>query len=154
MNVEVTFTPEQFKRNLRVAVARGLTEGANVLADRMVRNFGTEGGGVVRKTRKGRNVYKAAPPGAFPGIRTGNLRRSIIYKAATEKSMVSSAGCTAGQVDRYGYFLEYGTSKMAARPWAMRSYRLAKSEVRRTMIATARREFQRLTERSVRRGLR
>lgn len=102
-------------------MADGLTAGAEVLADEMARNFGSEGGGVVGKTATGRNVYKAAPPGKFPGIRTGNLRNSIAYQAATPAEMIAYAGCAPGQIDRYGYWLEYGTSKMAARPWAKRS---------------------------------
>ena len=74
------------------------------MADEMRRNMGREGGGVVGKGGKGgkRNIYESAPPGAFPGIRTGQLRRSIMHTSATASRLVSSAGSASGKQDRYG----------------------------------------------------
>lgn len=60
-------------------------------------------------------------PGNPPAIVTGNLRRSIQMQKVQEKNY------KVGSALDYARFLEFGTSKMAARPWLNRSYNLAKS---------------------------
>lgn len=143
----VTWKADEFVADVRGAVAVGLTAGAKVIADEMRRNMGSEGGGVVGKTPTGRNIYKASPPGAFPGIRTGNLRRSIMHVGATAANLISSAGSAAGKQDRYGLWLEYGTRKMAPRPWILRSFNRAKDRAFEMMANASRAEFQRITDR-------
>jgi len=144
MGYKLNWTPENLTKPLNEAVAKGLTAGAALLSDTMARNMGSEGGGVVGKTKTGRNIYKASPPGRFPGIRTGNLRNSITYEAATASHLTSVAGTTVGKADKYGMFLEFGTSKMAARPWALRSFNQNKTRIVSVMNVVARREFDRL----------
>lgn len=157
------------ERMTREAAAAGLNAAAPVLADRMARNFGSEGGGVVgadlsplaggpthgRRRRRGRDRYVSAPPGAFPGVRTGNLRNSIAYSRATPARLVAAAGTnlaraprsaggkapSARDVDRYGLYLEFGTSKMAARPWALRTLRENQRQLFSVFLGAARRHM-------------
>jgi hypothetical protein len=110
----------------REAVAAGLTRGAIVLQGAMKRNLGSMG--------------NPSQPGEYPGIRTGNMRRSISHQAATAKQLVSAAGTPLG-FDNYPLWLEFGTSKMAARPWAMRSYRSAEQVIKAEIRARAREAF-------------
>ena len=149
MRATVTWTPEEFVADAREAVAAGLTAGAMELASEMRRNMGSEGGGVIGKGGKSgkRNIYAAAPPGHFPGIRTGQLRRSIMHTDATAKDLTASAGSASGKQDRYGLWLEYGTSKMAARPWILRSFNRAKDKVFDRMAKVAREKFETMTDR-------
>jgi HK97 gp10 family phage protein len=63
-----------------------------------------------------------APAGGAPAIRTGNLRRSI-------QSQIVGNTVLVGSVADYSRFLEYGTSKMAARPFLQRSLNLAQSQM-------------------------
>lgn len=141
---------------MQTIVNQGATDAAAVVADKMARNFGTEGGGVIgpdgklinvlsakrdlakRRKFKARQRYAAAPPGAYPGVRTGHLRRSITYVGPDASGVPGLA--LAGTAVRYGRYLEFGTmgfpdiqedgkgghrtvagQRMAARPWAMRS---------------------------------
>jgi hypothetical protein len=159
----------EVERLTREAAAAGLNAAAPVLADKMARNFGTEGGGVVgadqspltggptkgRKRKRGRARYTAAPPGAFPGVRTGNLRNSIAFSRATPARLVAAAGTnlarapravggkplSARDVDRYGLYLEFGTSKMAARPWALRTLRENQRALFSVFLGAARRHM-------------
>ncbi len=147
MTYTVTWTPDEFVKDLRGAVAKGLTAGAIVLQGEMKRNMGSESGGVVGKTPTGRNIYKASQPGHFPGIRTGNLRRSIISTKATPDRLIAAAGSAAGKQDRYGLWLEFGTSKMAPRPWLLRSFNRSRQKVFDAIATTAKAEFQRQTDR-------
>lgn len=61
-----------------------------------------------------------------PAVDTGTLRRSIQINQDT-----ASGDVEVGTNLEYGRYLEYGTSKMAARPWLNRSYNLAKSSMSR-----------------------
>lgn len=65
-------------------------------------------------------------PGNPPAVDTGNLRRSIQVKQDTANGDVQ----VGSNID-YARYLEYGTSKMAARPWLNRSYNNAKTEMSR-----------------------
>lgn len=50
-------------------------------------------------------------PGDFPGVDTGALRASIHADKTGENQYTVSDGV------EYGAYLEYGTPRMAARPW-------------------------------------
>lgn len=160
----VTWKPDEFVADVREAVAVGLTAGAEVVADEMRRNMGSEGGrplgrtdvvafttrsgnGIVFKVKKRFTLYAAAPEGAFPGIRTGQLRRSIMHTDATARNLTASAGSASGKQDRYGLWLEYGTRKMAPRPWILRSFNRAKDKVFDRMATVAREKFETMTDR-------
>lgn len=130
----VVWHGEKAKAAAREAAHDALYSAALVVSEQMRANIGTEGGGVIgadlsprqggptknRKRIKGKARYYPAPPGAFPGWRTGTLGRSMT--AGFRSKLVAVAGSPV----KYGYFLEYGTSKMPARPWAMRSFHMAK----------------------------
>lgn len=151
MTYTVSWTPDEFVKDLRGAVAKGLTAGAIVLQKEMKNNMGSESGGVVGKTKSGRNVYKSSQPGHFPARRTGNLSRSIISTKATPDRLIAAAGSStggrSGDADRYGLMLEFGTSKMAPRPWIMRSFNRSRENVFDAIATTAKAEFQRQTDR-------
>lgn len=98
---------------VRKGLAEGLTKGAEILADQMVRIMGTDHGGV------------PSTPGNPPNVQTSHLRNSIGYVPATPDSLVAFAGTNV----IYGKYLEDGTSKMAPRPWALPSMRLVKDQI-------------------------
>lgn len=144
---------EWMQEALSPAVELGLQRAGIVLAGEMARNMGSEGGGVARKAAKrrttgggfkanargkGRNVYYAAPVGKFPGVRTGTLRRSMTSGLVGELAggKVRIRACRVGTNIRYGRFLETGTSRMAPRPWAMRSLVLSRDRLNREFTRT------------------
>lgn len=124
---------EWMRTDLVPAVELGLQRAGIVLQGEMIRRMGSEGGGVKRRTKKGRNVYRAAPPGAFPGVRTGLLRRSITSRLSGDLDgrAVRIRAARVGTNVFYGRLLERGTSRMAARPWAMKSVGLARDKLNR-----------------------
>lgn len=72
---------------------------------------------IKNKPGKGRNVFYPAPPGKFPGVRLQTLRNSIQIEPATPTQDFALVGTPL----KYGRWLEFGTKKMAARPWIVRS---------------------------------
>lgn len=93
------------------------------------------------KTR--RAMFNAAPPGAYPGKRTGNLRRSISHQNANADTLVAKAGVQASRVteNTYALWLEFGTTNMAPRPWAYRSLSENRAKIAATISAAARLHF-------------
>lgn len=55
-----------------------------------------------------------SPPGEVPAVQTGHLRRSIAQEV--ERRLWNVAARIGTNV-RYGRYLEFGTPKMAPRPW-------------------------------------
>ena len=61
-------------------------------------------------------------PGSTPGVRSGFLRMSwLTYSTADMAGIASAAG--------YAGYLEHGTSKMAARPYAQKIAETAKPKI-------------------------
>lgn len=148
MRPSVKFDIAGFERMMRQAASDGLTAGAVELSNIMRlglskvypkarKRSGTRRDG----TRTNRAMFYPAPPGAYPGKRTGNLRGSIAFRASTPATLSSAAGCSASNPDEntYGIRLEFGSERMLARPWAFRSLSENRERVmgaiRRTMSA-------------------
>lgn len=96
------------------AAETALNGAAEEIRTSVVRTMPGEGARVVTGTGGStgiRGKYVASNPGAAPGVRSGQLRNSINNeKAGRLKREV-------GTNVRYAPFLEFGTSKMAARPF-------------------------------------
>ena len=96
-----------------------------------------------RRQGKGKSKKKAyhrpSAPGFPPNIDTNNLRASITHVVTNDginvKGAVGSdkeviqARAEAGTDANYGFYLEVGTSRMAARPWLRPSLLKAESEI-------------------------
>ncbi|MGE4043317.1 MAG: HK97-gp10 family putative phage morphogenesis protein [Acetobacteraceae bacterium] len=92
---------------------------------------GPKTGRVYRKGKKGRILHQASAPGEAPANDTGRLVNSIHTEAKGDGSVVTvSAG--SGVVD-YAAALEFGTSKMAARPFFNPALEQAKPEIEALM---------------------
>lgn len=72
-------------------------------------------------------TYTASSPGEPPAQRLGELRQSI--KKAIEGTGSHLVGMVGTDKD-YGPMLEFGTSKMAARPWLRVSFEKAEARVK------------------------
>lgn len=171
----VTVDADRLLDAVALAAMAGAEAATDVLADQMRRGMGSEGGGVVgaelsplmggpatgrRRRRRGVLRYHPAPPGAYPGVRLGNLRRSIgrtpgvrvtrtqvRARAGVRRSGFYVHGTAMERaappwlIERYALWLEFGTSRMAARPWALRSLRDAWPRMQRACLAAMRKHL-------------
>ncbi len=77
------------------------------------------------------SFYTASAPGEAPATRLGDLKKSIHAVVEDEDgSVVGYVGIPKGEkADEYGPALEYGTSKIAARPWLRPSFEKSEEKV-------------------------
>ena len=74
---------------------------------------------------RGGITHQASAPGEYPMSDTGRLASNIIALLPNGSSIEGQVGTNI----EYGTFLEFGTSRMAARPWLMPSFEKAKVDV-------------------------
>lgn len=137
---------EEWMQAVQPAIDHGLFAAASVFADVAVRNqqrLGRVGAGVRinpatgdRRSRlKGKKRWISSLPGEFPGVRTSLLRNSII---AVDPTRLGTPGRAAyGTAVKYGRFLQTGTSRMAARPWATLTIPLGQAQASAAFVRTA-----------------
>lgn len=80
------------------------------------------GGGRVYEKYSPRRTHRASAPGAYPATDTGRLASSVRVIMPTAASLSGEVGTEV----KYGAWLEFGTSRMAARPWLLPSFEKAK----------------------------
>lgn len=68
-----------------------------------------------------RRTHQASAPGEYPMTDTGRLASSVVAFPPTEGNVTGTVGTNI----EYGRHLEFGTSRMAARPWLMPSFERA-----------------------------
>lgn len=69
-----------------------------------------------------RDGSRASAPGQFPMSDTGRLANSVEFNLPTAGRLTGEVGTNV----IYGRYLEFGTSRMAARPWLLPSFEKAK----------------------------
>lgn len=80
---------------------------------------GISGGSKTGRTyRRGSVTHIASAPGQYPATDRGRLAGSI-------KAIISGTTAIVGTNVAYGPMLEFGTSRMAARPWLLPSFKAA-----------------------------
>jgi phage gpG-like protein len=85
------------------------------------------GGGKTYEKYKPRRTHTASAPGQYPASDTGRLASSV------RMDVVGPTAYVVGTNVEYGPMLEFGTSRMAARPWLLPSFERARSGVEREL---------------------
>lgn len=108
---------------LTKALDQGVTESAAHLVGQLKQNLsGIEGGGPIItrvSPMTGRRYWtgRGAPPGRFPYYRSGRLRQS----ATQNPARAIQQHITVGVSTPYARYVEFGTRRMAARPYLRRT---------------------------------
>ncbi len=106
---------DEFLARVRARLAANLGEAAGLVADKMVESINGP-------------YPPASEPGESPHRRTGDLRASVT-------SEVDGLVARAGAPGKVAYWLETGTTKMAARPFVRPALAENLDEVRATVTA-------------------
>lgn len=90
-------------------------------------------------TNNKNKAHHPSAPGNPPAPDTGNLRNSINYEIQKDEYTVTGIVGTTQKNPPYGRFLEYGTSKMAPRPWLRPAMRKNNEFIRKSISETIKR---------------
>ena len=75
--------------------------------------------GTGRRYRKGKGIWHtASAPGRPPAVDEGMMRDSMAHEVEVKGNQVVGRVGSTLKKPNYPLYLEYGTSKMSARPWA------------------------------------
>ena len=94
-----------------------------------VAGMATGGNGLTYEKYSPRRTHRASAPGAYPATDTGRLASSVRMVFPTASSMSGEVGTAV----KYGAWLEFGTTGMAARPWLLPSFVRAKVGVEKEL---------------------
>jgi hypothetical protein len=130
MGIETVFTshvPEAIRKIDETASDRMNTAVNEVLNKTLDTLSGTRHGRIynVPGTHKS---YTASAPGEPPAQATGTLRQSI--RGGLETLMGKKLVGFVGTDKDYGRMLEYGTSRITARPWLRKSFEESEGKVK------------------------
>ena len=101
----------QLPLDMRAGVGSALTVSVSQLDTYAKQQI--QGGGRGGRTYRRRTVtHQASAPGEFPKTDTGQLVSSLFFKVGSDKLRAFFGTKLA-----YGRYLEFGTSRMQARPW-------------------------------------
>lgn len=105
----------KLSRSHKPAILNALETSAMLIRNRAIQNINSGGrsGRTYKRGKKGFHV--ASAPGEFPASDSGALVRDISLERFADSVTVGS------RKEPHGYYLEFGTSRMAARPWLRRS---------------------------------
>lgn len=81
--------------------------------------------GRVYEKYKPRRTHQASSPGEYPATDTGRLAGAVAFELPRGETAIATVGTNL----QYGRHLEFGTSRMAARPWLLPSFEKAKADV-------------------------
>ncbi len=136
--------PDALKMIDKVARER-MWEATNAVRIETLLTLSGQRSGRVYKVPGTKQTYTASAPGEPPAQRTGELRQSIKIVIEADSSVIAykdkdteqkpATGTQSelvglvGTEKSYGPMLEFGTHRMAARPWLRKSFEKAKQKV-------------------------
>ena len=116
---------QAFLKRVDEIMKRRMIAACVVVEGAVKRNIGGQGGGRLYGS------HRASVPGAFPARWTGRLGDSVHW-------WVSGLGRTLhgfiGSNEKHGPWLEYGTARMAPRPWLRRTIHEMREAVARILL--------------------
>lgn len=102
---------KQLPLDARAGIGTALA-GSVVVLDAYAKQKIQGGGRSGRVYRRKSGSHQASAPGEFPKTDTGQLVSSLFFRVAADK-----LSAFFGTKLAYGRYLEFGTSRMRARPW-------------------------------------
>lgn len=122
------WNPQMITKATGKKLELNLDKAAQLLTNYIVQSFGSapkqplkSGKGFRKFTTLGWKESHPSAPGEIPHVVTGALRRSITWSRSIGNAYVRKIGSTLpptpGSKYSYAFYLEFGTSRMAARPF-------------------------------------
>jgi len=120
MNVTTKWQGDQYKQKVGKGLSGNLDRAAIVYVSLVRRSFGDSGiSGMISGATRSQRAANRSKPGEPPNVDTGHLKRNVGWTKYTKRKNTRKVGTGIGNKQSVGYasWLEYGTRKMAARPF-------------------------------------
>lgn len=124
---------QKINQNTNKYILREYNYIAQLMRNEAVTNVSQPGTGKIYK--RGNKTHQASRPGQAPATDTGVLKANIFADLA-KNELAAKFGVKAGV--KYARFLEYGTSKMAPRPFIRPAYNKFKDKIKPAVISALR----------------
>ncbi|RAP39371.1 hypothetical protein BYZ73_20875 [Rhodovulum viride] len=102
-----------------------MTDGEDALME-TIRDLADETAAIAKREMK--TAAGSAPAGSYPHQQSGRLAESVTATHEPRQSRV-------GSDEIHGYYLEFGTESMEARPWLVPSFEEATAKAEKTLAA-------------------
>jgi len=120
--VKLTFHTDKVVKAIDDAQSKLMSEAVNEVRDQTLETLsGTRSGRIYKVPGTGR-TYTASAPGEPPAVATAELRQNIKTSVGSEGKTIAGI---VGTDKIQGKMTEFGTTKMAARPWLRISFEKA-----------------------------
>lgn len=120
--VRLVFHTKEVIKGLEDAAARRMSEAVNVVRNQALETLSGSRSGRTYKVPGTGRTYTASAPGEPPAQASGELRQSVKTMIVSEaKKLIGLVGSDS----KHAAPLEFGTRRMAARPWLKISFEKA-----------------------------
>lgn len=129
MGIEIRFEDnlEGVMKKIDSTAQDRILESVNEVRNTVLETLSGDRSGRVYKVPGTSKTYVASSPGQPPAVQLGDLRKSI--KGGVEEEGGSIVGFVGTELPK-GPMLEFGTSRMAARPWLRPSFEKSADKVK------------------------
>ena len=129
---------EKLEKDMEVPFQEIVKGGGQQIRNEAIKSIQAGGkSGIVYQKYNPRREHRASAPGQSPASDTGNLVNKIIVKQKNRNTVQVQSNAN------YSAYLEYGTSKMEARPFMLPAFEKSKKPI---MNAVFRRVVQKIEE--------
>lgn len=130
---------DKAEKKISASAKEALQEATLAVHETAVKSIQNSSGGE-RQVRYGpTRTVTASKPGSPPNTDTGRLVQSIQFEF-----LDNGASSVVGTNVKYGKYLEFGTSKMAARPWLQPAFDKNKKKIEKLFFSEVNKEVRKL----------
>ena len=132
---------DTLKKDLETPFREVIAGGAQLIRGQAIRSIqtGPKSGRIYEKYNP-RRTHRASAPGQAPASDTGNLVRNIVVKQENPDLVKVESNAT------YSSFLEFGTSKMLARPFLFPATERSRKKIAQAVFNRVVKEIKRLVK--------
>lgn len=133
MGIEIVFEERigEVMKKIADKAEERMFEAVNLVRNTTLETLSGPRSGRIYKVPGTQVEYTASSPGEPPAVQLGDLRKSV--KGGIEKEGKDVIGFIGSELPKAS-MLEFGTSKMAARPWLRPSFEKASDGIKKIML--------------------
>jgi len=125
---------KEYQAKIEKGMQRNMDRAAITLVSIVRNSFGDSGvTGTISGATRSQRAANRSKPGAPPHVDTGHLKANVAWMKDVARPLVRKVGTGVGNAKSVGYamWLEFGTKRMAARPFLRPALKKHKTKLKR-----------------------